>query len=148
MFRVTEVAFHFNVPDRLLHACRYLRKAHAASALAFVVSDAQTLQQLDDALWTFSATDFIPHAVVSPVKAPGLELPVALGEDVASATHGQILLNLGQAVVPGFERFERLVEIVGLHVDERAAGRARWKHYADRGYAITSHDFAQKSGAA
>ena len=48
-------------------------------------------------------------------------------------------------VPAGFERFERLIELVGNVDDDRAQARQRWRHYADRGYAITHHDLAQRS---
>ncbi len=51
--------------------------------------------------------------------------------------HSQVLLNLGHEVPGGFERFERLIEVVSLDDADRQGARGRWKHYADRGYAIT-----------
>jgi len=43
----------------------------------------------------------------------------------------------------GFEQFERLIEVVTSDAQDRFQARQRWKHYADRGYAITRHDLAQ-----
>jgi DNA polymerase-3 subunit chi len=54
----------------------------------------------------------------------------------------ELLLNLGAESPPHFARFERLLEIVSTDDDERIAGRARFKFYRDRGYAIESHDLA------
>jgi DNA polymerase-3 subunit chi len=53
-----------------------------------------------------------------------------------------VLVNLGHAVPGGFERFDRLIDIVSADDADRQAGRSRWRHYADRGYAIQRHDFA------
>jgi len=50
-------------------------------------------------------------------------------------------------VPEGFERFERLIEVVSQDDGDRQRARARWKHYADRGYAIQRHDLAQREGA-
>jgi len=50
-------------------------------------------------------------------------------------------------VPEGFERFERLIELVAQEDGDRQQARARWKHYADRGYAIQRHDLAQREGA-
>ena len=58
---MTEVAFHFNAPDRVAYACRLLRKAVASGAKLVVTGSPDVLQQLDRALWTFSAVDFVPH---------------------------------------------------------------------------------------
>ena len=57
-----------------------------------------------------------------------------------------MLLNLSPDCPPFFERHERLLEIVAQDDAERCAGRARFKFYRDRGYAIRNHDLA-KAGA-
>ena len=58
---MTEVMFHFNVPDRIGYACRLLRKIHASGSRVGVVADESLLHELDQRLWTFTALDFIPH---------------------------------------------------------------------------------------
>jgi len=45
----------------------------------------------------------------------------------------------------GFERFERLIDVVGQEPAEREAGRERWRHYQSRGYTITRHDLGARS---
>ena len=60
---VTEVEFHTQTPDRLLYACRLLRKAATSAARILVTADADTLKQLDQQLWSFSSTDFVPHCL-------------------------------------------------------------------------------------
>ncbi|HJV94531.1 MAG TPA: DNA polymerase III subunit chi, partial [Albitalea sp.] len=62
---MTEVQFHFNVPDRLLYACRLLRKALRSGAGGVAVSGPMgTLSRLDPLLWTFDPQEFIPHVHV------------------------------------------------------------------------------------
>ena len=48
-------------------------------------------------------------------------------------------------VPDGFERFERLIEVVTADEADRLQARQRWKHYAERGYAITRHDRAAEA---
>jgi len=55
----------------------------------------------------------------------------------------EVLLNLAADCPPFFERHERLLEIVSQDDAERQAGRARFKFYRDRGYAIRNHDLAK-----
>lgn len=141
---MTEVAFHFNAPDKVAYACRLLRKAVSTGARVVVTAEPHALQQLDAALWSFSAVDFVPHCRQSADALLVAASPVILADAVTAAPHQQILLNLGQAVPGGFERFERLIEVVGLDHEDRQLARNRWKHYADRGYAITRHDLAAK----
>ena len=70
-----------------------------------------------------------------------------LADDLAAAPHQQVLLNLGAEVPAGFERFERVIEVVGLDDADRQLARSRWRHYADRGYAMSRHDLAPKVGS-
>jgi DNA polymerase-3 subunit chi len=142
---MTEVTFHFNAPEKTGYACRLLRKAVASGAKVVVTGESRQLGELDTALWTFSALEFVPHCQVTAATPTMLAAsPVVLAESARSAPHQQVLVNLGGAVPEGFERFERLIEVVGLGDDDRQQGRQRWKHYADRGYAITRHDAAPK----
>ncbi|MDR3454733.1 MAG: DNA polymerase III subunit chi [Rhodoferax sp.] len=142
---MTEVAFHFNAPDKVAYACRLLRKAVGSGAKVVVTAGPDELQVLDVALWTFSPLEFVPHCRASANAAMLAASPVMLTDAVSAAPHQQVLVNLGERVPDGFERFERLIEIVGMQDDDRLQARARWKHYADRGYAITRHDLAPGS---
>ena len=142
---MTEVSFHFNVPDRLSYACRLLRKATRQGARVTVAAPPATLAQLDRALWTFDPLEFVPHVRVVPgvAVAPRLrDTPVWLVEQTADAAHRDVLLNLGLEPPGGFESFARVIEIVSTDADERSSGRERWKHYAARGYEIQRHEVA------
>ena len=141
---MTEVAFHFNVPDKLGYACRLLRKAYAAGGPVGVVAPAETLDALNTQLWSFSALDFIPHCLAT-APAPVLSAtPIVLAENCAQLPQAGVLVHLGPEVPAGFERFERLIELVATDATDRAHARQRWRHYADRGYQIKRHDLAAK----
>ena len=142
---MTEVAFHFNAPDSLSYACRLLRKAVGSGAKVVVTGPTETLQELDALLWTFSATDFVPHCMADSDTHVVTASPVILSPSIASTAHQQVLLNLGRVVPEGFDRFERGIELVGQDEQDRQLARARWKQYTDRGYAITRHDLTLKT---
>lgn len=140
---MTRVSFHFNVPDRLDYACRLLRKATRQNARITVTGPGPALAELDRALWSFEPTEFIPHVMLREGEALREVLrdtPVCLAATLSGAPHHEVLLNLGAEPPAGFETFERLIEIVSTDDDDRAAARARWKHYAARGYAIEKHE--------
>lgn len=141
---MTELDFHFNVPELVPYACRLLRKAVASGAKVVVTARPETLADLDSALWTFSELDFVPHCFGDSDARLLAASPVVLAASLDTLAHQQVLLNLGLEVPAGFERFERLIEFVGIEEDERQAGRRRWKHYKDQGYSITRHDFNSK----
>ena len=143
---MTEVAFHFNAPDKLGYACRLLRKAVASGAKVVVTGEAALLNELDVALWTFAPLEFLPHCRDQGAPAAVLAAsPVVLAESPRSASHHEVLVNLGAAVPQGFEAFERLIEVVTGEESDRLQARERWKHYAARGYAMTRHDRAREA---
>lgn len=140
---MTGIDFHFNTPDKVLHACRLLRKAVASrGAQVVVVGDADVLNAIDIALWQLSPADFIAHSRVDAAPGVVARSPVILaGSGDMQFPHRQVLVNIGSSVPSGFERFERLIDIVSDGEEDRQRARARWRHYADRGYAIVRHDF-------
>jgi DNA polymerase-3 subunit chi len=148
---VTEIAFHFNAPDKLSYACRLLRKAYGSSALVVVTGPLDMLKPLDSALWTFGALEFVPHCLTPADAALLAASPVVLACDLDAPgqvlPHHQVLVNLGDEVPLGFERFERMIEVVVQDEQDRLAARRRWKHYADRGYSIQRHDLATREAA-
>ena len=54
-----------------------------------------------------------------------------------------MLINLGDEVPLGFERFERLIEIVAVDDHGRMTARQRWKHYLALGYDLKQHDLSK-----
>lgn len=144
---MTEIAFHFNAPDPVAYACRLLRKAVSSGAKLVVTGSPATLQQLDVALWTFSPVDFVPHCDLDSDARVLAASPVILASSTEAVPHRQVLLNLGHRVPGGFERFERVIEVVGLDDEGRQLARGRWKHYAEQGHAITRHDLSVKTAS-
>ena len=141
---MTEIAFHFNAPDPVAYACRLLRKAVGAGAKVVVTAPTETLQRLDTALWAFAATEFVPHAMVGADPAVLEHSPVYLTQDATDSPYQQVLVNLADSTPAGFERYERLIEVVGPSQQERSQARQRWKQYLSRGYPLQGHDLAAK----
>jgi DNA polymerase-3 subunit chi len=140
---MTEVSFHFNVPDRLDYVCRFLRKAVRKGATVVVHAAPPTLAALDRALWSFDPIDFVPHVRLQPGEAPPTRLastPVWLAESGTDPGHHDVLLNLCDDPPAGFESYARVIEIVSREPGQREAARLRWKHYAGRGYPIVRHE--------
>jgi DNA polymerase-3 subunit chi len=109
---MTEVAFHFNVPDKLGYACRLLRKAAGSGAKVVVTGEADLLRALDTELWTFSALEFLPHCHAASADAQVLAAsPIVLADAPRATPHQEVLVNLGTRIPDGFERFERLIEV-------------------------------------
>ena len=144
---MTEVAFHFNAPDKLAYSCRFARKVQRSGARLVIAAPPDTLATLDRMLWVLAPQDFVAHCLGDADEDLVHASPVLLTADARSAPHHEVLLNLHAEVPEGFGRFDRLVEVVSAQDElDRGEARARWRHYASRGYAITRHDLVLKAG--
>jgi len=144
---MTEVAFHFNAPDKLAYACRFARKVLRSEMRLVIAGPEESLDRLDRMLWALGPSDFVAHARSGGDEDMVAASPVLLTTDPRESTHQDVLLNLGHDVPEGFARFQKLVEVVSAQVDvDRQAARERWRHYAGRGYEIVRHDLVLKGG--
>ena len=136
---MTRVDFHFNVADKIDYGCRLIRKVRKAGQKAVVFCDDEAcLRRFDEALWSFSPLEFIPHVMGSDPLAD--RTPVLLTSRVADLPHHEVLVNLGGSLPQFFTRFERLVEVVGAEPEDRAQARQRYRYYKDRGYPLATHE--------
>ncbi len=140
-----DIAFHLNAPDKLGYTCRLLRKAHSLGARVVVHGSRSDLNQLDLALWRLEGPDFVPHCTdpdaphvqcASPILLTAL-VPLTKGFDAS------VLVNLGAEIPQGFERFERVIEVVTAFAPEVSQARSRWKAYKAAGQEPYAHDLDQ-----
>lgn len=141
---MTEIAFHFNAPDKVGYVCRLLRKATANGKKVVATGDSALLRELDTALWTFSSLDFLPHCRIEEACAGMLHnSPIVLAPSVSGVPHREVLVNLSDTVPEGFEGFERVIEVVTTDEADRIGARRRWKHYAAGGHPIERRDLQE-----
>ena len=145
---MTDIEFHVNVPDKLHYSCRLLRKAYRSGAKAVVTAEPEVLQQLDHLLWSYSSTEFLPHCKSDSPAPTVAATPILLTDQLNTYPAGSVLINLGQQVPAGFERFERFIEVASSLEADRLAARDRWKHYRDRGYSLRRHELQPAGEAA
>ena len=143
---MTGIDVHFNMSDKLDYACRLLRKAVVQRGVRMVaLAEPRTLAALDAALWALAPSEFVAHCRHDAAPEVLARSPVVLVPSCdVDLPHTDVLLNLGSGVPEGFERFGRVIDIVGDDEAERQAGRQRWVHYRDRGHAITRHDVGNR----
>ncbi len=141
---MTAVAFHFNLPDKLAYSCRLLRKALSVGSKIVVTGPDKVLAKFDRDLWFFSTTDFVAHCSQADSELLRANSPVILASNLEQLPHHQVLLNLADHLPSGFEKFERVIELVELSDEDKKMARSRWRQYADLGYHITRHDVLQK----
>ena len=145
---MTEVAFHFNAPDKLAYACRLARKATRQDVRLVITASLPDLQRLDRMLWALGPSDFVAHCLDDADEDMRQASAVLLAAEPMSCGPRDLLVNLGDAVPRGFEQFARLVEVVSQSdAADRGRARERWRHYAAQGYQIVRHDLVLKEGA-
>jgi DNA polymerase-3 subunit chi len=151
---MARIDFHSNVADKLEYACRLTRKIWSATPEGqpvrniVIVGEKSDLKKLDELLWSFSNTDFLPHCFIDDEAAS--ETPIVLSESfvspsLASIPHADVMVHLGMRMpddVPALvARFPRIVEVVTVNEAERLAGRERYKAYRELGHEL--HNFDQ-----
>ena len=145
---MTEIEFHVNAPDKLHYSCRLLRKVYRSGAKAVVTAEPELLRQLDQLLWSYSTTEFLPHCRGDSPHQTMAATPIWLTEQLDACPSGSVLINLGQQVPSDFERFERFIEVASSQESDRLAARDRWKYYRNRGYSLKRHELPPAPEAA
>lgn len=143
---MTRIDFHTNVADSVGYTCRLVRKARtqaADSRIVILAQDKHQLTALDQALWTFSAQDFLPHVVAHDSLAE-LSPIILTDSDSSELPHHDMLINLSGTTPAQFAHFARMFEIVSTDAAAIEAGRQRYVYYRQRGYRLT-HNVASQS---
>ncbi len=118
--------------------CRLCAKAFEQGQRLFVyAADGDDARHLDELLWVFSDTAFVPHALADTDEAAAA--PVLIGAGDPPAEHLELMINRRHPVPGVFSRFERVIEIVPAG-DGRDAARERFRFYRERGYELNTHD--------
>lgn len=134
---MTRIDFHTNIPDKLTYACRLARKAYSAGGkLVLLAEDAAQASALNEALWSLSETDFLPHVMAGDPLAAQTPI-IVTDSDEAELPHGDMLVNLTRRAPANVDRFQRVFEIISTDEDDAAAGRIRYVAYKQQSYPLT-----------
>lgn len=99
--------------------------------------DAAESRLLDDIMWTFSDSSFVPHAVQG--DAGETDVPVTIGHDT-SASRGYLLINLGDDLPENARNYERIAEIINDAPEILQHGRERYSAYKKDAYPLHYHE--------
>ncbi|MFZ6747507.1 DNA polymerase III subunit chi [Undibacterium sp. Ren11W] len=134
---MTRIDFHSNVADKISYTCRLIRKARAANCKVVVFDNDQVqLSKLNEALWNFSESDFLPHVMSGDSLAR--QTAIILTDDAnAEFPHHELLINLTQRIPKNFNRFTRLIEIISSEQQDTNSGRERYRNYQQQGMTPT-----------
>lgn len=151
---MTRVDFYV-LPDlrldaRELFAGRLAVRAFRAGMQSLIqVADDAAATRLDESLWQQPDGAFLPHVRLGSPLAARTPVTVATAEELealapeALPVH-DLLINLQFEIPTRFAAFDRVAEIVCQDETVRAAGRANYRFYRQRGYPLHHHDLAQR----
>jgi DNA polymerase-3 subunit chi len=146
---VTRVDFYvLDDPNERQHrnlVCRLTEKAWREGHTIHIRCDgADSVASLDDLLWTYKDTSFLPHTTLDATESVGV--PVTIGHDGQTPDTADVLINLGHDVPGYFSRFERVMETTGSDAPGRNAARERYRFYQERGYTLNTHKLDPHDG--
>ena len=121
-------------------ACKLADQIWEKHSIYIHTEDEPAANALDDLLWTFSDTSFVPHATLDALdQDPELEAAVRIGYPSKETSDSDVLFNLS-SIIPGFiSSYERIVEVVGGDESRKRAARIRYKSYKENGHEIHDH---------
>jgi len=139
---MTRVDFYILADDKASardqFACKLTEKAYKQGHRVYINTGSdQQLAQIDDLLWTYRDGSFLPHDRYDTSHS-GAQA-IVLGHGVEPEGPDDVMLNLADDIPVFFSRFKRVAELVGGGEDARAAARARYRFYKDRGYTLNTH---------
>lgn len=138
---MTRIDFYTGSEDKLRTACQLSHKAMQNGMRVLLhVPDVDTANRLDNLLWHYPPTAFMPHCHSNEAEAGNM--PVVIGCD-ENFPHSELLISLHDECPTFFSRFERVIEIVGHDAEDAARGRDRFKFYRDRGYELKHTDLSK-----
>lgn len=138
---MTRVEFYFNVPDKFAKTVELCEKALAKGRQLTIYTQNDAMSSdMQNLLWTNSASSFLANSHVN--EAHSQFSPIVIDAQGENLLQDDVLINLQMVQPLFFSRFRYLVELVGGDEADKAAARARFRFYKDRGYDIKSTDAA------
>jgi DNA polymerase-3 subunit chi len=126
---------HADSDQRDAFACRLAEKAWQQGYRIYIRTvDAAATQRLDERLWTFRESSFVPHAPVSEAD----DEPVVIGDQRPPAADVEI--NLGDDIDPDWRAYERVAELVTHEPSDRQRARERFRTYREAGIEPATHN--------
>lgn len=92
---------------------------------------------MDEIMWTFSDSSFLPHAVEN--GAEDHDTPVRISHST-SVSRGYLLINLSDERPENIQNYERIAEIINDAPETLQLGRARYSAYKQDAYPLHFHE--------
>ena len=112
--------------EMLLFCCRLAKKILGQNYRILIHSEhASQQEKLDKLLWEFQPDSYLPHAAIdTDVFRNNKDIPIGLSSGGAINTGFEVLVNLSPQPPPGFEGFDRFIQVIDQIPERLAPGRA------------------------
>ncbi|MDI9335848.1 MAG: DNA polymerase III subunit chi [Gammaproteobacteria bacterium] len=144
-----EIEFHFNVQDKKPYLYQLLLRAYQKHFRYAVVTRESDLHALDTFLWTYQATEFLPHCIYTSSIAQLKHSPIVLFSTNCSSiscfTDIPYLIQDTEEPWTCFSSFEKVMEIVSTEEQDKYHAREKWKYYKQKGYPMVAIDLSSKN---
>lgn len=96
------------------------------------------LKPIDDYLWSFSTTSFIPHVLANNDNDIDEIDPIILASFEPTQTTKDLLIQLGDNIPNNFQAYHRIIEVLYSEPTNLVKGRERFKFYRQNGIEPTT----------
>lgn len=115
---------------------------HLGERVYISAQDRKQAETLDNLLWTFDQSSFIPHEIQDQTGTAQSTLPIVIGCEPPCEFHDNVLISLLDDVPDYFAQFERIAEVVDNNTEDKDRARRRFRHYRDLGCQIETHEIS------
>jgi len=123
--------------SRLLFVCRLTEKAYTLGHRIHIQTESdQQSKLLDDLLWQYAASSFIPHMTLD--DSGDSRDSVSVGTSLAGAKHADVLINLGKQASQAGDQFSRINEVISADHESLKQGRNRYRDYKRKNYQVAT----------
>lgn len=135
---MTEVRFHLSdqkgVNTQFDMACQlltgFLREPETSNYKTYIYTEDESMaRHLDDALWIFQPLAFIPHCLYPGDQVAGVLIGHELPEKAMDC-----LFNLSTRIIPNYDQYARLYELISDDENPKQLARERWRSYSNQGH--------------
>jgi DNA polymerase-3 subunit chi len=121
-------------------ACQLAQQAFTRQQLVYVhCNDQQQAYAIDEILWQFEPTAFVPHNLKG--EGPTGGAPVEIGFDKLGPNKNRhLLINLADQTPQFAVNFGQIIDFVANDAAKKTIARDRYRQYRDLGIALTTQN--------
>ncbi len=121
--------------DRIQFACQQVEIMYQQKHRIFIQCEDQSqAHQLDNELWLFKRSSFVPHNIQG--EGPTPPPPVQIGYSEQATGFNDILVNFSLEVPGFYHQFRQVIEIVDDSDATKQALRKHYRFYQSQGFEV------------